>query len=271
MNDYYVYGYFDPRTMVPFYIGKGKDKRMFAHLSDSSETKKTQKIEELENENLEPIIRILANDLSEEQALLIESTLIWWNQDNLTNIIKGKYSYNFRPNVKYSLLRQVNQFDFKNGIYLVNCGDGDTRKWEDFKSIGFLSAGHDPKWSTPLKRLKIGDIVIAYLKNDGYIGVGKVVQEATMATRFITQNGKSLNSINNLKSQDLFHHPNDPLLSEFCIGVDWIKSYNRGEGKFKSNSGLYTTPLIVTSLFNQKKTVEFIESEFNINLMDLII
>jgi len=47
MEIFYVYGYFDPRkpgkfvyedlaySFEPFYIGKGKDKRCFEHLSDT--------------------------------------------------------------------------------------------------------------------------------------------------------------------------------------------------------------------------------------------
>lgn len=32
---YYVYQYVDPETNKPFYIGKGKDNRMFHHLNET--------------------------------------------------------------------------------------------------------------------------------------------------------------------------------------------------------------------------------------------
>jgi uncharacterized protein len=257
--------------MEAFYIGKGKDKRLFAHLTESDDSKKSQRIQEIENENLEPIIKILASGCSEEEAFLIESTLIWWNEDKLLNKASGHKNDIFRPNVKFTLLKNLNGFDFKSGLYLVNCGDGNTRRWEDFHSYGFISAGHDPKWSLPLKRLKVGDIIVSYLKGDGYIGIGRVVQESIQAKRFITSQGLSLFQCSDLLSPDLFHDSNDPVSAEYCVGINWIKAFSRGNGKFESKTGLYTTPQIVTSLFNQKKTVEFLENEFKIDLMALIL
>ena len=41
----YVYVYIDPRDDKPFYIGKGKGGRLFAHLDDRSETEKVAHID----------------------------------------------------------------------------------------------------------------------------------------------------------------------------------------------------------------------------------
>ena len=37
---YYVYVYSDPDTRKPFYVGKGKDNRVFSHLDDKKENDK---------------------------------------------------------------------------------------------------------------------------------------------------------------------------------------------------------------------------------------
>ena len=37
---HYVYLYLDPRTNVPFYVGKGTGNRCFAHLKDGAESGK---------------------------------------------------------------------------------------------------------------------------------------------------------------------------------------------------------------------------------------
>ena len=44
---YYVYVYSDPDTKQPFYVGKGKGNRVFAHLSDETEKKKVEDIQSL--------------------------------------------------------------------------------------------------------------------------------------------------------------------------------------------------------------------------------
>ena len=43
---YYVYLYVDPRSNKAFYIGKGKGRRILAHLDDSRDSEKTRMIAE---------------------------------------------------------------------------------------------------------------------------------------------------------------------------------------------------------------------------------
>jgi hypothetical protein len=269
-REYYIYAYIDPRNMNPFYIGKGKNLRKYAHLSDDSSSTKSQRIDEIRKDGEEPLIRILAKGCSQGEAFLIEATMIWWLQSQLTNKVAGQGSAKFRPQPEFSLLKKINGFDFANGIYLVNCGDGGTRSWDDFRNYGFICAGGDPKWSNPIKKLNNGDIVVAYLKGDGYIGIGRVVSSAVMAKDFVLGKGVRLSSLTNLASPNLFHDESDERLAEYCVGIDWVKASHRGEGKFRQNSGLYTTPLVVTSLINQPKTIEYLESEFGIEFEGLL-
>lgn len=41
---YYVYLYIDPRDNRPFYVGKGKNNRVFAHLDDRNESAKRHRL-----------------------------------------------------------------------------------------------------------------------------------------------------------------------------------------------------------------------------------
>jgi hypothetical protein len=88
---YYVYSYKDPRNNKIFYVGKGKDNRVFSHLKDRTECRKTKLIEDIKNDGLEPIIEILIHGINNEtDALKIESVIIdVIGIENLTNDKRG--------------------------------------------------------------------------------------------------------------------------------------------------------------------------------------
>lgn len=78
---YYVYCLVDPRTHQIFYIGKGHDNRIFMHLSDAlaDEDRSTLKLDTIRNImacGYEVEHYIIRHKLTEEQAYLVESTLI---------------------------------------------------------------------------------------------------------------------------------------------------------------------------------------------------
>ena len=78
---YYIYAYIDPRTNLPFYIGKGKDDRKYDHLKETDENTENKEkhriIEELKSLNLTPTIIDLETDIeNEDQAYLIEDHYI---------------------------------------------------------------------------------------------------------------------------------------------------------------------------------------------------
>lgn len=77
---YYVYMYIDPRTNLPFYIGKGSGDRYKVHLYETKETtenyKKWAYIQGLKNKNLEPIIEIVGEYEEETEAYNHETILI---------------------------------------------------------------------------------------------------------------------------------------------------------------------------------------------------
>ena len=88
---YYVYIYSDPDTRIPFYVGKGKGNRVFAHLNDTSESDKTGKIEEIHKKGKEPLIELLVHGLSDEiTSYKVESAVIdLIGKRNLTNMQSG--------------------------------------------------------------------------------------------------------------------------------------------------------------------------------------
>ena len=266
MENYYVYVYIDPRNLEEFYYGKGKDNRKEAHLKGNDDSEKTKIIKEIQKEGLQPIIKVIARNLTESEALLVEKTLIWKLGKNLTNVSPGHFADNFRPHNKYHL--NLSGFDFEKGLFYVNIGEGEHRCWEDCKKYGFLSAGQDKKWSDPLRTLNKGDIVVAYLKGHGYVGIGRVVNEAVPVNDFKFEN-KSLKEYK-LKIPNIFEN-SDNDKSEYLVKIDWICSVEKSEAKWKKKSNLFTTQLIKASLDNQFQTIEFIQKEFGINIKELLL
>lgn len=80
-------------TKVPFYVGKGKGNRAFAHLHDGSESDKAHKIAEIQARGRQPLIEILAFGLDEKAAYKVEAAAIdLLGLKNLTNKQAGHES-----------------------------------------------------------------------------------------------------------------------------------------------------------------------------------
>jgi hypothetical protein len=94
---YYVYLYVDPRTGKPFYVGKGKDDRVLAHLSSEGESRKAAVLAELSEAGLESRLEILSHGLTDEEtALRVEAAVIdLLGLDDLTNLVGGWRSVQF--------------------------------------------------------------------------------------------------------------------------------------------------------------------------------
>jgi uncharacterized protein len=86
----YVYLYVDPRDGVIFYVGKGNGNRAFSHLNDGSESVKVGKIAEIRAAGFEPRIEILRHGLSDDEAAIVEASVIdTLGIGSLTNVVRG--------------------------------------------------------------------------------------------------------------------------------------------------------------------------------------
>ena len=267
-SDYYVYVYIDPRNYEEFYYGKGSGSRKNAHLGSDGDSDKAKRIAAIHKEGHEPIIRVIARGLSEREALLVEKTLLWKLGKWTDNVATGHFANKFRPH--NTLHRQLPKFDFRNGFYYYNVGEGRHRKnrnWDDYIKFGFISAGQAARFRDSILGFNEGDLFAAYLKGRGFVGVGKILAPARMITD-VKIDGRPLLSLP-LECKAMGANCDDPERSEYVCLVKWLKTLPRENAKWKP--GLYTTTHVRASLVRQPATVKFIEDEFGISVAKLII
>ena len=221
MDDYYVYVYIDPRNYEEFYYGKGRGSRKEAHLQDQSDSEKSRRIKTIHDLGLVPIIRVIASKLSEHDALLVEKTLLWKLGKGLTNVATGHYSENFRPHD--TLHAELSGFDFQNSIYYYNVGEGTHRNWDDYVKLGFVSGGQGRRWRDAMLGFRIGDVIAAYLKGSGFVGIGIITAEAK-PVRECRIAGRSLHEAD-LVCRGLLDNCEDNDLCEYDTCFKILKGY----------------------------------------------
>jgi uncharacterized protein len=260
-SDYYVYVYIDPRDYEPFYYGKGRGSRKQAHLLEQGENAKSGRIKEIQSEGLTPTIRVLARDLTEEQALLVETTLIWQSKDLLTNRASGHFIRKFRP--RRTLYKEIVGFDYHHRLWYFNVGDGSHRRWEDNIKYGYVGAGQKGVFRDAVEGLSRGDVIAAYLSGRGYVGVGKVVERARPAREFRLKNGTLLIDKPNVAPK-IKQNLNNLEDCEWMAPIKWVAAVGRKQAYFEKKSGLFASRAVRASLAHQPETIKFIESKFGI-------
>lgn len=234
--------------------------------STTSDSEKSRRIKAIKKEGLEPIIRVIARNLSEHDALLVEKTLLWKLGKQLTNISSGHYAENFRPHD--SLHKHLSGFDFQNGLYYYNVGEGHHRNWDDYVAHGFISAGQAPRFRDAMLGLQAGDFVAAYLKGRGFVGIGQITQSARPVRDVLIDNIPLLQK--ELVCPNIGENSNDLEKSEYVALVDWVRTFPRNDAKWKSKSGLFTSQLVRASLDGQPETVKYLEQEFAVDFEELL-
>jgi len=148
------------------------------------------------------------------------------------------------------------------GYWFVNVGEGPHRNWDDCREYGFISAGQGARYSSALKKLKVGDKVFAYMKGIGYVGYGIVNREAAMVKEFVVDKSDDKKLLDvDLKQPNMKENADNPDLSEWVVGIQWSKTFKREEAK--TFAGVFANQNIVCKLRHQS-TLDFLKKEFNV-------
>ena len=113
---YYVYALINPINNKPFYIGKGKDNRVFAHKEDvlnknTQNSLKEDEIVSILESGLDIKHIIIRHGLKENESFLLESTLIDFANyfdEKLKNIVSGHESDFYGIKTTDEIIRQYN-------------------------------------------------------------------------------------------------------------------------------------------------------------------
>ena len=118
------------------------------------------------------------------------------------------------------------------GYWFMNTGDkgnNTNRSWEACRKYGFMAAGGGRKWSEPMKQLKVGDKLFAYLSKHGYVGLGEVTAEAKPFNEFVpdgqTEPLPNLPLTENCQEE----RTTDPEGMFLCGKVRWTTPLDRGD------------------------------------------
>lgn len=265
-ENFYVYVYIDPRSYQEFYYGKGQGDRKFAHLSDDGDSDKIRIIKEIRKEGLEPIIKVIARNLTEQQAFLIEKTLIWKLGRTLTNRSSGHFADNFRPH--NTLHRDLHGYDFENGVYCLHIDEKSERSWEDSYKYGYISAGQNwEKWGSKICKFLPNDIVCAYVSPFGYVGIARVLEKAVPPNQFLYK-GEPLSKFP-LRQPWVLELKGNVRDGEFLLKVEWISTREKND-RIGGGIEFWRSRAMLGSMEDQQKTLDLLEKEFNVSFSELL-
>lgn len=154
--------------------------------------------------------------------------------------------------------RVASVLDEWTGYWFVNVGEGTHRTWADNLKFGFIGAGQGKRYSSALQRLAIGDKIYSYIGGHGYVGFGEVTSPAVMIRDFVLPNGISLLKAG-LEADRPDENLDDEELSEWVVGVKWIKSVPQTQAK--TFVGVFANQNVVCKL-RHEQTLKFVQKEF---------
>ncbi len=195
---YYVYALVNPLTAKVFYIGKGNNNRVFAHVQEIIDNK--EEINSIKKAEIKAILDsgkqiehyIIRHGLSESEAFLVESTLIDYNNilvHKLTNEVSGHHSAFYGIKTTDELIRQYNApklEQISDSVVIININ----RKYKETKNKS-ISVYEATKEAWVIGEQKRNEVQFALAEFQGIIiGVFEILHWYPIQTNNNTNNNR---------------------------------------------------------------------------------
>lgn len=149
-------------------------------------------------------------------------------------------------------------FPPKDEVWFVNVGEHRGHlQWEDCIQYGCIGAGGGAKYRDAIQKLKPEDTVYAYITGEGYVGYGRVIEEAKPVKDFIVSGTSLLKK--EIKTEGLEHNSDNLEFSEYVVRMDWLKTYPRDRARWRSDLFIYRGTLCQLT---EAETLDFLRSDF---------
>ena len=147
------------------------------------------------------------------------------------------------------------------GFYYLTGGAEEDRPWKDMREHGFFSAHGGTFYTKRLDKLRIGDPVFYYQKQNGYLGYGLISQEKQHVRDYLTSTGERLLDV--CDAHYLTEYIDDEDRACYVVGVDWKTTFSKDEAKYYS--GIFANQNVVCGIYDAA-TVEFLTNEFSVQV-----
>ncbi|MDB4243529.1 hypothetical protein N9861_05720 [Gammaproteobacteria bacterium] len=176
---FYVYALIDPRTNEPFYIGKGKDNRVYEHVKSAIKSDKASdkldRIREIRDSGHKVKHIIVRHGLTEDESFKIESSLIDFMNyfsSSLTNEVFGHGTFQFGMKTANEIIGDYNAEPLKklhHHVIIININ----KTYERAKGgVSIYAATHE-SWVISPKRHKQLEYALSEYKGI-IVGVYKI-------------------------------------------------------------------------------------------------
>jgi len=118
----------------------------------------------------------------------------------------------------------TNESEPWNGEFYCSYGHGESRSWEEARKYGFICGGGGPWYSRTLQLLGVGDRVWVKVPGAGFVGVGRVLNEAVSASEFSLATPGGEKPALDVLSEANYHRElvGDEEKCEYFVSVEWL-------------------------------------------------